>query len=240
VLTRSAASELTASSRATPARRGCAPGRCGARRRTRGTRRAARRRRAALGPRRANAKSMDRVVAVVGDEAAALLRAVGERGAASRRRSGRSRENARMPAGAGPVGAEAERVAHHRAHREAAQDGPLGRRARALPSSSCSCASASVGGVEGVGVRVADARHDVPVVAGPARELQRRARGDHVQPPLRVQHVGEPSRSCSSAPRPWWRHDHAGGLAGGRPLAVDERAHASTRGFETGVKFDSR
>ena len=42
-------------------------------------------------------------------------------------------EKARMPAGAGRSRAEPERVAHHRAHREAAEHRPLRRRAGALP-----------------------------------------------------------------------------------------------------------
>ena len=45
--------------------------------------------------------------------------------------------------------------------------------------------------LEGVVVREPDARDDVPVLARPARDLQRAARGDDVQPPLRVQDVGE-------------------------------------------------
>ena len=40
-------------------------------------------------------------------------------------------------------------------------------------------------------VRVADARHDVPVIARPAGICERRARGDDVQPALGVEHVGE-------------------------------------------------
>ena len=69
-------------------------------------------------------------------------------------------------------GAEPEGVGHHRALREAAEDRALPRHAGELAGSS-RC-SERVGGVEGVGVGVADARHDVPVAA--ARRQERAAR----------------------------------------------------------------
>ena len=91
----------------------------------------------------------------------------------------------------GAVGAEPERVGHHRAHREAAEHGPPGRDPGALPQLVVEARERRVGGVERVVVGVADARHDVPVVAGPAGQRQRRARRRDVQAPLRVEHVGE-------------------------------------------------
>ena len=109
------------------------------------------------------------------------------------------------------VGAQAERVAHHRAHREAAEHRPLRRDAGALPQLVVEGGELRVGGVEGVGVGIADARHDVPVVAGPARQRQRRARRDDVQPPLRVEHVAE--RRAGRARR---RRGRGGGRAGRR------------------------
>ncbi len=48
-----------------------------------------------------------------------------------------------------------------------------------------------VRGVEGLGVGVADAGHDVPVVAGKAGKRERRAGGDDVEAALRVEHVGQ-------------------------------------------------
>ena len=94
----------------------------------------------------------------------------------------------------------------------------------------------AVGGVERVVVGVADARHDVPVVPGPAGELERRARGHDVQAPLRVEHVGEPEQVVLVGAAPVMEHDQAGGIAVRRPLAVLERAHATAaaRGLTTG------
>ena len=90
-----------------------------------------------------------------------------------------------------PVRPEAERVAHHRAHREAAEDGGPGATPVRSQCSSWKSASRAVGGVERDGIRVADARHDVPVMARPAGERQRPARGHDVQAALGIEHVGE-------------------------------------------------
>ena len=49
----------------------------------------------------------------------------------------------------------------------------------------------TVRGLEGRRIRVADPRDDVPVIAGPARQRERRTRRDGVQAPLRVEHVPE-------------------------------------------------
>ncbi len=87
-------------------------------------------------------------------------------------------------------------------------------------SSSWKRGELAVGGVEGVVVGVADARHDVPVVAGPARELQRRPRGDDVQPPLRVEHVGEAEQVVLVRAAAVVEDEQAGGVAAGGPLAV--------------------
>src|ERR1700704_4853732 len=85
------------------------------------------------------------------------------------------------------IGAERERVAHHGAHREAAEDGLRGRDAGALPQLVVKPAEQLVGGAERVRVRKADARDDVPVVARPAGYGQRPTRGDDVQAALRVE-----------------------------------------------------
>ena len=133
-----------------------------------------------------------------------------------------------MPAGAGRSGAQAERVAHHGAHREAAEHRALGRDAGALPELVVERGERVVGGAERLGVGVADARHDVPVVAGPARELQRRARGGHVQPPLRVEHVAEPEQVVLVGAAPVVQDEQPLGRAGGGPLAEGQRAHAGS------------
>ena len=90
-------------------------------------------------------------------------------------------------------------------------------------------ASCGVGGVERVVVREADARDDVPVLARPARDLQRAARRDDVQPPLRVEHVGEAEQVVLVGAAAVVEDEQALGRAGGGPLAVDQsRSRAST------------
>ena len=107
--------------------------------------------------------------------------------AVDRRDEAGEREDA---GGRGAVGAEAERVTHHRAIEKPPKI--VCRAPRPVPPTARRGSSASFErGVEGVGVGIADARDDVPVVARPARDLQRRARGDDVEPPLGVEHVGE-------------------------------------------------
>ena len=149
-------------------------------------------------------------------------------------------ENARIPPG--PAGgAEPERVAHHRAHREAAEHGPLRTEPRALPQLVVEAGELVVRGVEGVVVRVADSRHHVPVVAGPARDLQRRARGDDVQPALGVEHLGQPEQVGLVGAAAMVEDHQPLGLPGGRALAVDQLAHAVTRrGFTIGWSVCSR
>ena len=85
--------------------------------------------------------------------------------------------------------------------------------------------------MEGVGIGEAHARNDVPVVAGPAGDRQRRARSDDVQAALRVEHVGEAEQILLVGPAAVVEDQQAVRLAGGRPLAVDESAHvrATTR-----------
>ena len=156
------------------------------------------------------------------------------------------------PGGRRAVGTEPERVAHHRAHREAAEHGALGRDAGALPQRVVERAELAVRGVERVGVRVADARHDVPVVARPAGELERRARRDDVQAPLGVR-----ARRRDRAGRARRRRGRGAGRAARRPPrppgARDTPAHSwdnsklarpahavTRRGFSTGRRICSR
>jgi hypothetical protein len=63
------------------------------------------------------------------------------------------------------------------------------------------------------------------VVAGPARELQRRARRDDVQPPLRVEHVGEAEQVVLVGAAAVVEDEEAGRLAVGGALAEDEVGH---------------
>ena len=82
--------------------------------------------------RRAKSTVHDRVAAAVGDEHAGAAGAAREVGlpALDDRDEAREGEDAGRRRAVGP---EAERVAHHRAHREAAEDGVLGRRRRSAP-----------------------------------------------------------------------------------------------------------
>ena len=100
----------------------------------------------------------------------------------------RERENPRRRR---PAGSEAERVAHHRAHREAAEHRALRRDARLLPERVVKRRQRAERRVERRRVRIADPRHDVPVVARPARKLERRAGRDDMQPACRIQYVRE-------------------------------------------------
>ena len=66
------------------------------------------------------------------------------------------------------------------------------------------------------GSGIADARHDVPVVARPARQLQRAARGDDVQPALGVEHVGEAEQVVLVGAAAVVEDQQPVGVAGGR------------------------
>src|SRR4051794_22890157 len=136
------------------------------------------------------------------------------------------REEARRPR---PVGAEPERVGHHRAHQEAPQHGRLGGCPGALPQLVVEAGKALVRGAPRVRVRVADARHHVPVVAGPARKLQRRARRDDVEPPARVEHVGEAEQVVLVGAAAVVEDEQAGRLAvGGGAIAEHEIGQPQT------------
>ena len=151
----------------------------------------------------------DGVPAAVGDEGT-QPRAVGQGRLPSLhgRHEAREREDARRRRSLAP---EPERVAHHRAHREPAEDGALRADAGALPQVVVEVGEPAEGGVKGLGVGIADAGNDVPVVARQAGSVSgargvttcRRRRGSSAS--------ARPSRSCSSAPRPWWRTSRPAG-----------------------------
>jgi hypothetical protein len=123
------------------------------------------------------------------------------------------------------IGSERERVAHHRPHREAAEHGALRPEAGALPQLVVELGEQGVGGVEGLGLGKADARYDVPVAARPSRQLQGPSRRDDVQPPPRVEHVGEGQQVVLIGAAAVVQYEQPVRLTGGRTLAVDERAH---------------
>ena len=166
----------------------------------------------------------------VGDEHAQPGAARGP--AASPRRSGMKPEKARIPAGAGRSAAEAEGVAHHRSHREAAQHGPLGADPGARPQLIVELGERPVGGGEGVGIGVADARHQIPVVAGRSRRACSGARGlTTCRRRAGSSTSASGSRSSSSVPRPWCSTSSPLG-ARRRPDALDgncQRAHLGRR-----------
>ena len=189
--TRAQARWRRASRRSRRGRAAAAPDRSHGRHRTRGTRprRPPSRSRSAA---RAREPDVDhRIARPVGDEHAHRLRLA--RSGCQPATVGMKPEKARMPAGAGRSAPRPERVAHHRAHREAAQDRPLAARspcaATARRGSSPSCA---VGGGEACPGR--GSRRAAPGTSGSPGEpasVQRRARRHHVQPARRVEHVGE-------------------------------------------------
>ena len=100
----------------------------------------------------------------------------------------RERENARR---CRPPARQPERVAHHGAHGEAAEDGALRADAGVLPHPVVEVGELGEGGVKGVGIRVADAGDDVPVVSRQARERQRCPRCGDVQAAPRVERIGK-------------------------------------------------
>ena len=112
--------------------------------------------------------------------------------APSRRPSERTRRRSRRPAGDGLCRLRA------RAHSSSpspwenpprtVRSGPTPVRSR---RSSWKAASPRYAAPEGVTVRIADARDDVPVVTRPAGSSKRSPRSDDVQPPARVENVAE-------------------------------------------------
>ncbi len=165
----------------------------------------------------------DRVVAAVRDEDA-QVRTAREVGLppGNRRNEAGERED---PGRRRPVGSQAERVAHDRPHREPAENGPFRRRTGSLPLLLVERGQLPVGSVEGLRIGVADAGHDVPVMARPAGQRQRCARRDDVEPLLRVEDVCEREEISFVGAPSVMEHQQTFGLGRRRPFAVDE-AHA--------------
>src|SRR3954454_14005495 len=169
----------------------------------------------------------DRVAATVGDERAPARPPVevGLPAVDDRDEAGEGED----PGGRRPGGAEPERVAHHGAHGEAAEDGPLRPEPGPRPQRVVEGGERGVGGMEGVGVGVADARHDVPVMPGPAGQRQGRARGHDVQAPPGVEHVAERQQVVLVRPAAVVQDEQPAGLAVGGPLAEQQLgAHPQT------------
>jgi hypothetical protein len=66
--------------------------------------------------------------------------------------------------------------------------------------------------LKAVRVGVTDARDEIPVVAGRAGDPQRRLRRDHVQPPARIEHVGEGKQISLVRATPVVEHEKTLGL----------------------------
>ena len=100
-----------------------------------------------------------------------------------------------------------------------------------------------VRGVEGVRIGEADARHDVPVVARPAKR-ERSPRTDHMEASLRIQLVGEAEQVGLVAPAAVVEEKQALGVAGGEPLPIlqglgHDAERPDKRAFRTaGAGFD--
>ena len=187
------------------ARRGAAPrpasrrpppaalGRSGARARTRGRRPPARLLRVGFRAWWANSIPMTGVTTPVRDEGAGP-EAIVEAGLPVLDRGNEAAEG-EHPGDRRPLPAQRHRVAHHRAHREAAQHRSRWGDAQSPPRVGRAAAPAPRrAACEGLAVGIADALHQVPVVAGRAVEQQRRARGDHPQPLPRIEQIGEPEQ----------------------------------------------
>jgi hypothetical protein len=80
----------------------------------------------------------------------------------------------------------------------------------------------SVRGLEGIRVRVADPRDDVPVVSRPAGQLKGRAWSDNVQPALGIKRIGEPEEVVLVGAASMVEDEQAGRIAGGEALAGDQ------------------
>ena len=70
-----------------------------------------------------------------------------------------------------------------------------------------------VSGMEGLGVGVADAGHDVPVVPGKAGKRERRPWSHSVEVALRVEHVGETEQVVLVGSPSVMEDEQASGLA---------------------------
>ena len=127
--------------------------------------------------------------------------------------------SAMIPAGRGRPAPEPERVGHHRALREAAQDRALVRDAVRGEQVVEPAAGQRVGRLERLAVREADPPHDVPV--RPARrQRQRPARGGAEQAPLGVEHVEQREQVVLVGAAAVEQDERALGVAVGGPDAL--------------------
>ena len=96
--------------------------------------------------------------------------------------------------------------------------------------------------LERVGIRVADPRHDIPVVPRPARKLERRSGRDDVEPALRIEHVGEREQIVLVGAAPVMEDEQAGRLALRRSLSKRQRQSTETTstGFSTPFSDSAR
>jgi hypothetical protein len=81
-------------------------------------------------------------------------------------------------------------------------------------------------GLEALAIGVADAGHQVPVVAGRSRQGQGPARRDDAQSPLRIEGIGEPEQIALVGAAAVVEHEQAPGVSVGRPFQVNERRQA--------------
>jgi len=124
-----------------------------------------------------------------------------------------------------PAAAESQGVGHHRALREAAEDGAL-RRDAGLPREGVEPgAGALERREERSGIRVADPVDGVPVRAV-GRECERAARRGAEQAAVGVEHVEERREVELVGAAAVQEDERALGLAGGRARPVDERVEA--------------
>ena len=91
-----------------------------------------------------------------------------------------------------------------------------------------------VGRSEAVRLRVAHARHHVPVVAGPARQRERGPGRDHVEAALRVEHVAQRDQVVLVGAAAVVEHQQPLGVAFRRPLLEAEWAHRAVDHRNTG------
>ena len=80
-------------------------------------------------------------------------------------------------------------------------------------------------GVERRGVGEADTRHEVPVATGLARQRERCARRDDVEPSQRIECLPQPEQIVLVGAASVVENEQSDGLAVGCPLAKTERRH---------------
>ena len=137
---------------------------------------------------------------------------------------------------------QAHRVGHDRAHREAADDGAVPAEAALGEEAVEEPGERLVGRRERLRVRVADARHQVPVAPARRHVRQRRAGSDADEPPLGIELVEEAEEVVLVGAAPVVEDEGALWVALGLADSVDQLAHPAeraARGFWTGVRTRS-